>query len=55
MITLIKGDKLFTDDTLIVFESGSYEPTSLVLVNKINNDIPKYQYQANYIKYGEIL
>lgn len=53
MIELNKGDKLFTDETLSVFESGNYLPTDLVLVIKDNEEIPSMQYQAYYIKTGK--
>lgn len=53
MIELTAGEKLFTDETLSVSESGNYLPTDLVLVIKIGEEIPQYQYQAQYIKTGE--
>lgn len=53
MIELNKGDKLFTDETLSVFESGNYLSTDLVLVIKDGDEIPSMQYQAQYIKTGE--
>lgn len=53
MIELIKGDELFTDNTLSVFESGNYLPTDLVLVIRDGDSIPNIQYQAYYIKTGE--
>ncbi len=55
MIQLEKGDKLFTDETLVVFEGGIFEEQDLVLVAKDGDDIPSYQYQANFIKTGENL
>ena len=55
LIELTAGDKLSNDETLVVFESGTYNKTDLVLVRDIDKDIPYYQYQANYIKNGEIL
>lgn len=53
MIELNKGDKLFTEETLSVFESGNYLPSDLVLVIHDGETIPAYQYQAQYIKTGE--
>lgn len=53
MIELNKGDKLFTDETLSVFESGNYLPSDLVFVIHDDETIPAYQYQAQYIKTGE--
>lgn len=53
MIELNKGDKLFTDETLSVFESGNYLPSDLVLVISDGDTIPSMQYQAQYIKTGE--
>lgn len=50
---LEKGEKLFIDNSLSVYEEGEYEPFDLVLVIKDGDDIPKYQYQAQYIKTGE--
>lgn len=53
MIELIKGEKLFTDETLEVFQGGTYEITDLVLVNNVGSDIAICQYQAIFIKTGE--
>ena len=52
MIELKKGDKLFTDETLSVFEGGIFEDYDLVLVIKDGDEIPKVQYQAIFIKTG---
>jgi len=54
MIELKKGDKLFTDETLSVFDGGVFEDYELVLVIKDGDEIPKFQYQAYYIVTGEI-
>lgn len=54
MIQLEKGEKLFTDETLSVFEGGDFNNCDLVLVIKDGDDIPKYQYQAYFIKTGEV-
>lgn len=54
MITLEKNEKLLTDETLSVFEGGVYKNCDLVLVIKEGEDIPNYQYQAYFIKTGEI-
>lgn len=53
MITLIKGEKLFTDPEFEVFESGDYDERDLVLVNKIGDDFPLLQCQAYFIKNGD--
>jgi len=53
MIELNKGDKLFTDETLSVFEGGVFEEHELVLVVKNGSEIPHIQYQALFIKTGE--
>lgn len=53
MITLTINQKLITDETLQVFESGEYMPYDLVLVIKEGDSIPYYQFQAHYIKTGE--
>jgi hypothetical protein len=53
MITLEKNEKLLTDETLSVFEGGIYENRDLVLVIKEGEEIPNYQYQANFIKTGD--
>lgn len=55
MIQLEKGDKIFTDETLVVFEGGIFEEHELVLVAKDGDDKPLYQYQAKFIKTGENL
>lgn len=55
MIELIKGDKLYTDENLSVYNSGSYNPEDLVLVVKDGDELPIYQYQAIYIKTGECI
>lgn len=52
MIELKTGDKLFTDETLSVFEGGIFEDYDLVLVIKDGDEIPKVQYQAIFIKTG---
>ena len=54
-IILETDEKLFLDETLKVFEGGEYNITDLVKVIKDGEDIPHYQYQANYIKNGEII
>ena len=53
MIELIKGQELYTDSNLLVYNSGLYNPEDLVMVIHIDDEIPKYQYQAKYIKTGE--
>jgi len=53
MITLNKEDKLFNEPNLEVYESGEYQDDDLVLVNKVGESIPIYQYIAYYIKYGD--
>ena len=53
MITLEKGDKLFTDDNLVVHNGGVFEGFELVLVSDIKDiEKPIFQYQAIYIKEG---
>jgi hypothetical protein len=54
MIELEKNEAMLTDETLKVFEGGTYEKTDLVLIVKDGDIEPKYQYQAYFIKYGEI-
>lgn len=54
MINLETGDKLFTDETLSVFEGGNFNYSDLVLVIKDGDEIPNYQYPAYFIKTGEI-
>jgi hypothetical protein len=54
MITLETNEKMLTDETLRVFEGGEFENTDLVLIKKEGESVPKYQYQAYFIKYGEI-
>ncbi len=54
MIKLEKGDKLFTDETLSVFEGGEFDNCDLVLVIKDGDLEPSVQYPAYYIKTGEI-
>ena len=53
MITLVKGEKLLTDDTLEVFISGDYDERELVMVNKVGDDFAILQCQAYFIKNGE--
>jgi hypothetical protein len=53
MITLEKGQKLFLNQNLEVFEGGTFENSDLVLVNIVGEEIPKFQYQALYILNGE--
>jgi hypothetical protein len=52
MITLVKGEKLFTDDTLEVFVSGDYDERELVEVNRVGEDFSILQCQAYFIKNG---
>jgi hypothetical protein len=52
MIILEKGDRLFNEPNLEVYQSGEYQNDDLVLVNIIGEDIAKYQYVAYYVKYG---
>ena len=52
MITLVKGEKLFTDETLEVFTSGDYDERDLVPVNNVGEDFPILQCQAYFIKNG---
>lgn len=54
MISLEKGEKLLTDETLSVFEGGNFGSCDLVLVIKDGDSVPNYQYQANFIKTGEV-
>ena len=54
MIKLEKGDKLFTDETLSVFDGGEFDNCDLVLVIKDGDLEPSVQYPAYYIKTGEI-
>ncbi|MBP9758730.1 hypothetical protein KBD45_03470 [Candidatus Dojkabacteria bacterium] len=53
MINLEKGERLVSDETLVVFEGGEYNDFDLVLVAKENEDKPIYQFQACFIKNGE--
>ncbi len=53
MIVLEKGDLLVSDENLEVFESGTFEDTDLVMVNRVGEDHADYQYQAYYIKNGK--
>ena len=55
MITLNKGEKLFTDPEFEVFESGDYDERDLVLDNKIGDDFPLLQCQAYFIKNGDLI
>jgi hypothetical protein len=52
MITLVKGEKLFTDSTLEVFVSGDYDERELVEVNRVGEDFAILQCQAYFIKNG---
>jgi len=57
-IYLEKGEQLHNEPNRIVCITGEYEPDELVLVCELNNpkypqDLPLYQYSANYIKYGK--
>jgi hypothetical protein len=52
MITLIKGEKLFTDQTLEVFVGGDYDERDLVPVNNVGDDFAILQCQAYFIKNG---
>jgi hypothetical protein len=54
MITLEKGNKLINEPHLEVYNSGEYKNNDLVLVNKIGETVPTYQYIAYYIKFGMI-
>ena len=53
-IILEKGDKLFIEENLFVINGGEFEPQELVLVG-YEDMVPIYQFQANYIKKGEML
>jgi len=53
MIKLNKGDRLFNEPNLEVYESKEYQDDDLVLVNKVGEFNPIYQYVAYYIKYGD--
>lgn len=54
MVILETGEKLKTDETLSVFSGGTFSEQELVLVIKDGDEIPFYQYPANFIKFGEI-
>jgi hypothetical protein len=53
MITLEKGDRLFSDNNLVVHQGGEFKNWDLVLVSNINDiENPIYQFQAIYVKEG---
>jgi hypothetical protein len=53
MITLFKNDSIFSDENLKVFQGGDYNYTDLVPVCNVNNlELPLYNFQAHFIKYG---
>jgi len=54
MIQLETNQKLLHDETLRVFEGGIFDNCDLVLVIKDGSIQPDYQYQACFIKTGEI-
>ncbi len=54
-IILETGESLFINNNLKVFKGDEYNATDLVLVIEEGDKIPLYQYQANFIKFGEII